>query len=78
MFRRIIFTASVMLLAAIHARSQNITVDGVTDRTTYNNSVNLRVQTNAGFTYAVTLNGAPIAAGPEAASASRNAFVGAA
>lgn len=63
MFRRIIFTASVILLATVGARAQNITIEGVTDRTTYNDSVNLRVQTNVGFSYAVTLNGAPIAAG---------------
>jgi hypothetical protein len=63
MFRRVLFIVGAILLAAIGARSQNITIDGVVDRTTYNNSVSLRVQTNVGFSYAVTLNGAPIAAG---------------
>jgi len=63
MFRRIVFIAGAIFLTTIGARSQNITIDGVTDRTTYNDSVSLRVQTNAGFSYAVTLNGMPIAAG---------------
>ncbi|HTD66608.1 MAG TPA: hypothetical protein VK846_08780, partial [Candidatus Limnocylindria bacterium] len=53
----------VLLLWAVGANSQSIVIDGVTDRSTYTDSVALRVQTNAGFSYEVTLNGAAIAAG---------------
>jgi hypothetical protein len=63
MFQRFVVFLGPLLVTAVGAFAQNITIDGVADRTTYNNSVNLRVQTNAGFTYGVTLNGAPIAAG---------------
>lgn len=44
------------------ARAQ-ITIQGVADRTTYTDSAAFRVVTNAGFTYEVTLNGLPVAAG---------------
>ena len=63
MFRKSLFILGVLLLTAVWARTQSITIDGVVDRTTYNNTVNLRVQTSAGFTYGVTLNGSPIAPG---------------
>src|SRR5687768_16335064 len=63
MFQRFLVLLGLLSLTALGAFAQSITIDGVADRTTYNNSVSLRVQTNAGFTYGVTLNGAPIAAG---------------
>ncbi|HWN96179.1 MAG TPA: hypothetical protein VNT99_14180, partial [Methylomirabilota bacterium] len=63
MFRRILMALGALVLVSMTARSQNIAIDGVTDRSTYNNSVTLRVQLSPGFNYNVTLNGAPIAAG---------------
>ncbi len=63
MFQKIQITAFLFFLAAFSARAQAILIDGVTDRSTYTDSVTLRVQTNAGFSYQVTLNGASIEAG---------------
>ncbi len=63
MFRQIFLTVGAILLAAMAARSQSIIIDGVVDRTTYNDRATFRVQTNAGFTYVVTLNGVPVPAG---------------
>ena len=51
------------LVLSFNAQSQTITIDGVADRTTYTDRATFRVQTNAGFTYEVTLNGAPMPAG---------------
>jgi hypothetical protein len=62
-FRSILMVVASLLLVPALAHSQSITIDGVTDRSTYNNSVQLRVQTNAGFSYLVTLNGKPITPG---------------
>ncbi len=45
------------------APAQTLTIDGVTDRSNFRDRVGFRVQTNAGFTYAVTLNGKPVPAG---------------
>src|SRR6185503_39088 len=45
------------------AFAQSITIDGVTDRSTYTDSVSFRVQTNAGFSYQVTLNGSAVPVG---------------
>ena len=45
------------------ASAQTLTIDGVTDRSNFRDRVGFRVQTNAGFTYAVTLNGKPVPAG---------------
>ena len=58
----LIVVASLLLVPGI-LRAQSITIDGVADRSTYNNSVQMRVQTNAGFSYLVTLNGKPIIPG---------------
>jgi hypothetical protein len=45
------------------ASNAQIIIDGVTDRTSYTDSVSFRVQTNAGFNTAVTLNGQTVAPG---------------
>ena len=45
------------------ASAQTLTIDGVTDRSNFRDRVGFRVQTNAGFTYVVTLNGKPVPAG---------------
>ena len=63
MFREIFWTLGLVLSPAFVIPAQNITVDGVTDRTSYNDTAAFRVQTNAGFTYQVTLNGAAVPAG---------------
>ena len=63
MFREIFWTLGLVLLPAFVIPAQNITVDGVADRTTYTDTASFRVQTNAGFTYQVTLNGAAVPAG---------------
>jgi hypothetical protein len=63
MFRKVLMALGVLALVSVTARSQTITIDGVTDRMTYNDSVTLRVQTNGNFLYEVTLNDSPIAAG---------------
>lgn len=49
-------------VAAPRARAQ-ITIDGITDRTVYTDSVSFRVQTNSSFSYEATLNGQPVATG---------------
>jgi hypothetical protein len=63
MFRKIPLALVAMLFAAASANAQTITIDGVTDRTTYTDSATFRVQTNGQFTYFVTLNGVPVPAG---------------
>ena len=45
------------------ASAQTLTIDGVTDRSNFRDRAAFRVQTNVGFTYAVTLNGKPVPAG---------------
>src|SRR5262245_28182545 len=40
-----------------------LTIDGVTDKGTYNNTVSYRVQMQAGFTYLALLNGQPAPVG---------------
>ncbi len=49
-------------LAATTALAQ-ITVDGLTDKANYNDSVSYRVQTQAGFSYEAFLNGQPVPVG---------------
>ena len=49
--------------AVVSTFAQTLTIDGVVDRTKYDNQATFRVQTNAGFTYAVTLNGVSVPAG---------------
>ena len=61
--RSVLIVVASLLLVPGFVQAQSITIDGVTDRSTYNNSVQLRVQTNAGFSYRVTLNGKPIIPG---------------
>ena len=51
------------LSVALSIQAQNITIDGVSDRTTYTDAASFRVQTNAGFTYLATLNGVPVPVG---------------
>ncbi len=63
MFRRTLFLLGAVLFATTIANSQLITIDGVADRVTRTNSATFRVQTNAGFSYVVTLNGVPVPAG---------------
>src|SRR5437868_11014286 len=50
-----------ILLGVVSAPAQLIT--GVADRTSYTDIATFNVPTNAGFTYQVTLNGIPVAAG---------------
>jgi hypothetical protein len=63
MFARTTFAALVMALTTAFVQAQTITIEGVSDRVTRTNSATFRVQTNAGFSYAVTLNGVPVPAG---------------
>ena len=56
--------AVLSLFAAMtFSTTAQIVINGVTDRTSYTDSVQLQVVSNAGFSYAVTLNGQPIPAG---------------
>jgi hypothetical protein len=57
------FLLVITCLAFAAEIKAQITIQGVLDRTTYTDSAAFRVVTNAGFTYEVTLNGRPIAAG---------------
>ena len=63
MLQRISLALLLALLSTGLASAQTITIDGVADRVTRTNSATFRVQTNAGFSYAVTLNGAAVPAG---------------
>jgi len=63
MFGKTLLALGAFTLATIVAQAQSIVIDGVTDRTTYNDSAAFRVQTNAGFSYSTTLNGAPVPVG---------------
>jgi hypothetical protein len=63
MFRKVLLALGMFGLIAASAQAQTITVDGLTDRATYTDSVAFRVQTNAGFTYLATLNGVPVPVG---------------
>ena len=62
-FRNVLGAVGALFLTLGFAQAQTLTIDGVTDRSTYTDSVALRVQTNVGFTYDVTLNGRPSAPG---------------
>ena len=59
------FSLALLTLAAtvVSTFAQGIVIDGVADRTKYDNQATFRVQTNASFTYAVTLNGVTVPAG---------------
>jgi len=48
--------------AALSAHAQ-FTISGVTDKSTYNNTATLTVNTQAGYTYSATLNYTPVAVG---------------
>jgi hypothetical protein len=63
MFSR--FTVPFIAIAATAAAAlaQSIVIDGIADRANRTNSATFRVQTNAGFSYVVTLNGVPVPAG---------------
>jgi hypothetical protein len=63
MLRKTSFFLGLLLSIAGGLNAQTITIDGVTDRSTYMDTAFFRVQTNAGFSYQVTLNGAPVPAG---------------
>ena len=63
MFQRLTLALFLALLSARLASAQTITIDGVVDKTKYDDRATFRVQTNAGFTYQVTLNGLPVPAG---------------
>jgi hypothetical protein len=63
MFSRFILALISLVAATTAAFAQTIVIDGVVDRTKYDNQATFRVQTNAGFSYVVTLNGAPVQPG---------------
>ena len=63
MFRPFFLSVLFLLCELPLCRAQTIVIDGVADRVTRTNSATFRVQTNAGFSYAVTLNGVPVPAG---------------
>lgn len=66
MFHQKLFPAFIVfIVASLSAQpaSAQITIDGITDRANYNNSVSYRVQTQAGFTDAAFLNGLPVPVG---------------
>ena len=48
---------------SVTLQAQSVTIQGVSDRANYRDIAAFRVVTNAGFTYEVTLNGAPVPAG---------------
>src|ERR1043166_9280119 len=62
MFSRSFCALAIACLSSVSAWSQ-IVISGVTDRSTYTDSVTFTVQTNVGFTYAITLNGAQVTPG---------------
>src|ERR1044072_2351868 len=62
MFSRSLFALAMVCFSGTCAWSQ-IVISGVTDKSTYTDSVTFTVQTNVGFTYAITLNGAPVTPG---------------
>ena len=59
------FSLALLALGAtiVSTFAQSIVIDGVVDRTKYDNQATFRVQTNVGFTYAVTLNNVSVPAG---------------
>lgn len=63
MFSRFTLAWMACAVAVSTAFGQSIVIDGVADRTVYNNTAAFRVQTNAGFTYRATLNGVPVPVG---------------
>ncbi len=63
MFQRLFLVAGVLVAFVVHVSAQSIVIDGVADRTTYTDTATFRVQTNTGFSYAVTLNGLAMPAG---------------
>ncbi len=63
MFSQHILSLFVLGLFVLSVHAQSITIDGLADRVTRTNSATFRVQTNAGFSYAATLNGVPVSAG---------------
>jgi hypothetical protein len=59
-----IITGLLLLVAVFPSlRAQTLTIEGIADRTTYNDTASFRVLTNAGFSYRVTLNGVAVSAG---------------
>ena len=60
---RIIFGLLLFGCGLPSLRAQPLIVEGVSDRTTYTDSVSFRVVTDAGFKYGATLNGAEVPAG---------------
>src|SRR6185436_5999437 len=62
-FLRFVFLPVIAWSAFVTDVKAQITIQGVTDRTTYTDSAAFRVVTNTGATYDVTLNGRPILAG---------------
>src|SRR3954469_16716796 len=57
------FAVVVFCLGAILPAFGQLTINGVADKTVYNDSVTFTVPTQAGFTYAVFLNSNPASAG---------------
>lgn len=62
LFRSVLAALVALFLPPGLAQAQ-ITVQGVSDRGNYRDTASFRVVTNAGFTYAATLNGVPVPAG---------------
>ena len=63
MLTRYSLAALALCGAVLSTFAQSIVIDGIADRANRTNSATFRVQTNAGFTYSVTLNGLPVPAG---------------
>ena len=58
------YLTCLTLFAAFSSLGQTpFNVTGITDRTTYNNSVSLTVVTEPGYTYALYLNGTNMSSG---------------
>src|SRR6185503_6104699 len=63
MFRQLLLIGGALVAFVVQVSAQGIAIDGVADRTTYSDAATFRVQTNAGFSYVVTLNGLTMPAG---------------
>ena len=61
-FTRLVVSFALLIASAVVASAQ-ITIDGVSDKANYNDSVSYRVQTQAGFTYEAFLNSQPVSVG---------------
>src|SRR4051794_17257673 len=55
---------AISVLLAVCSASAQISISGVTDKSTYNDTVTLTIGTVAGFNYHATLNSQSVAIGP--------------